>query len=78
LSVAYVHVPGQQPSPSVQVVSAEVEHATLQFAADPVVRSLVQALLSLHVLGQLPGGSHVSFASTVPSPHVAEQSVSVP
>jgi len=30
---------------------------------------IVQALLSLQFVGQLPGGSHVSLPSTIPSPH---------
>jgi hypothetical protein len=75
--VAYVQLPGQQPSPSVHAVIADDEHPTLQFADEPVIRSFVQVSPSLHALGQLPGGSQVSFASMLPSPQVAEQSLSL-
>jgi hypothetical protein len=43
--------------------------ATLQLDAEPVSRSVVHALPSLHVVGQEDGGSQVSPASTTPLPH---------
>jgi hypothetical protein len=42
----------------------------LQVAALPVSTFVVQALLSLQLVGQLPGGSHVSLPSTTPLPHI--------
>jgi len=46
----------------------------LQFSALPVIMSVVQALPSLHSVGQLP--SQVSPESTMPFPQNAEQSLS--
>ena len=50
--------------------------ATLQLAALPVRVSVVQALPSLQLVGQLLGGSQVSPGSTTPLSQVAEQSSS--
>lgn len=47
----------------------------MQFAGLPVLVSMVHALPSLQSAGQLP--SQVSPLSTVPLPHVAEQSLSL-
>jgi hypothetical protein len=41
----------------------------LHIAALPKSTFIVQALLSLQLVGQLAGGSHVSLPSTIPSPH---------
>jgi hypothetical protein len=49
----------------------------LQFAALPVSWSVVHAFPSSQLVGHESGGSHVSLASTVPLPQLAEQSVSV-
>ena len=76
-SVTLVQPFGQQPSPAVHIVIDEVEHAALQFALLPVRRSVVHVLPSLHVVGHVPGGSHVSFMSMLPSPQEAEQSLSL-
>jgi hypothetical protein len=51
-------------------------HATLQFAALPVIWSWVQALPSSQLVGQVAMGSQVSPASTTPLPQLAEQSES--
>jgi len=48
----------------------------LQLAGLPVIESCVQALPSLHSVGQLP--SQVSPASITPLPHEALQSLSLP
>jgi hypothetical protein len=48
---------------------------TLQDAGDPLFTSAVHALPSLQLAGQLP--SHVSPCSTIPLPHVEEQSESL-
>jgi hypothetical protein len=45
-------------------------HATSHVVALPVSTFIVHALLSLQLVGQLPGGSHVSLASTTPLPHI--------
>ena len=50
-------------------------HATLQFSAEPVFVSTVQALPSLQSVGQSP--SQVSPSSTTSLPHDAEQSLSM-
>ena len=76
-SVALVHPEGQQPSPAAHDVMGVVLQAALQLAALPVSVSLVQELESSQLVGQLAGGSQVSPGSTVPSPHVCEQSASV-
>jgi len=68
---------GQQPSPLEHVTTAVRTQATLQFSALPVVVSTVHALPSLHVVGQVPGGSQVSPGSITPLPHVVEQSPSL-
>jgi len=49
-------------------------HWAEQVAAAPVKVSVVQATLSLHEVGQFP--SQVSDGSTMPLPHVEEQSLS--
>jgi hypothetical protein len=50
---------------------------TLQLAVLPVMRSVVQALPSSQLAGQLSGGSQVSPGSVTSLPHAAEQSSSV-
>jgi hypothetical protein len=64
----------QQPSPLAHATMAAWLHCTLHLRAVPDRVSVVQAFESLQFAGQLP--SHVSPFSTVPLPHVAEQSVS--
>jgi hypothetical protein len=78
LSLACVHPDGQHISPFVHVVIAGYEHAALHIAALPISTLLVHAIMSLHIVGQLDGGSHFSGAVTTPSPHVALQSLSLP
>lgn len=75
LSEVALQPAGQQPSPLLQTEIAWFEHTRLQLLALPVRVSMVQALLSLQVAGQLP--SQVSPWSTWPLPQVAEQSLSV-
>lgn len=66
---------GQQPSPPTQALIELWPHDAEQLVAEPVLVSVVQALPSLQSAGQLP--SQVSEPSTMPLPHVAEQSVSL-
>lgn len=73
-SVVLVQPAGQQPSPETQPVRAACAHAALQEPAAPAKESMVQALPSPQVAGQLP--SQVSPGSTTPSPHEGEQSLS--
>jgi hypothetical protein len=75
-SVALVHPLGQQPSPERHVVIAAFVHVALQVAALPASMSAVQAFPSLQLVGHDDGGSQVSPGSTVPSPQLAEQSMS--
>ena len=77
LSFANVHPAGQQPSPPAHVAIALCVHAALQVDELPVSTSVVQALLSLHIVGQLACGSQVSPDSTTPLPHDARQSESL-
>jgi len=56
-------------------VIAEWPHASVQAAAEPAVVSVVQALPSLQLAGQLP--SQVSPVSTAPFPHRTPQSLSL-
>jgi len=65
----------QHPSPPVHCVIVALEHWAEQLVALPVSESIVQALPSLQLAGQLP--SHTSPASTCPLPQLAEQSVSL-
>ncbi len=74
LSLSWLHLAAQQPSPLVHVETGAWEHAAEHDAALPVSVSMVQALPSLHEVGQLP--SQASPGSTTPLPHVAEQSLS--
>ena len=76
VSVLALHPAGQQPSPETQVLIVVWLQATLQLALLPVIRSMVQALLSLQEVGQEDFGSQVSPVSTTPLPHVGEQSES--
>jgi hypothetical protein len=83
VSVACVAPDGQQPSTVVPlgVVIGVCVHAAVH--AEPVIASIVQAIVSSHDAGQAPAPlviavSHVSPVSTVPLPHEAEQSGSVP
>jgi hypothetical protein len=75
--VLALHPAGQQPSPETQVLIVVWLQATLQLALLPVIRSMVQALLSLQEVGQEDFGSQVSPVSTAPLPQVGEQSESV-
>jgi hypothetical protein len=68
---------GQHPSASAQEMMGSLLQATLQFAALPVIESTVQSLPSLHVVGQLSGGSQDSPGSTISLPQLSEQSLSV-
>src|ERR1041384_1116206 len=74
-SVLRVQPMGQQPSPFLHWVIPWWLQATVQLALLPVIVSMVQALPSLHDVGQSP--SQVSPGSTAMFPHVAEQSLSV-
>src|SRR5262245_4415051 len=78
LSLPLLQPAGQQPSPLAQLLMALWVHAALQFWAEPVMVSTVQALPSLHEVGQEDGGSQVSPTSMVPLPQLAEQSLSLP
>jgi hypothetical protein len=80
VSVARVAPAGQHPSPEISAVICRWTQAASQ--ATPVSKSVVQALPSSQVLGQLPspGGeiptSQASPASRTPSPQATGQSVS--
>src|SRR5205823_3100328 len=71
LSVAAVQPEGQHPSPLTHVVMTAWTHAAVQVLALPVSVSVVQALPSVQLVGQLPtiAESQVSPDSTTPSPH---------
>ena len=73
--MAAVQPAGQQPSALVQEEIGAKLHAALQVAALPTSVSSVHALPSLQLEGQFP--SHVSPESTMPSPQLGEQSLSV-
>lgn len=75
LSSSAVQPERQQPSPLVQVVMAVVEHTLVQLALLPLKVSRVQALPSLHEVGQLP--SQVSPVSTTRLPQTGWQSRSL-
>jgi hypothetical protein len=75
LSLAVLQPAGQQPSPFLQVTIGWKVQAAEQLMALPVSVSVVQALPSLHVEGQLP--SQVSPLSTIELPQLAEQSLSL-
>jgi hypothetical protein len=74
-SETLVQPAGQQPSAAPQLVVAVWVQAAVQFAALPVRVSVVQAMPSLQLDGQLP--SQLSPASTAPLPQLAEQSESL-
>jgi hypothetical protein len=76
-SVFALQPAGQQPSPEAHVVTTVCPHAALQFAALPVVWSIVQALPSLQSAEHEAAGSHVSPGSRTPLPQLGEQSESV-
>src|SRR6185369_15780713 len=79
-SLACVQPVGQHRSAACpeQAVTGTWLQAVLQWAASPVRRSTVQwSPSSGHEVGQLVGGSQVSPAPILPSPHVAAQSESV-
>jgi hypothetical protein len=78
LSFACVQPDGQHMSPFVHIVIAGYEHAAVHIAALPISTLFVHAIMSLHIVGQLDGGSHRSGVVTTPSPHVALQSLSLP
>ena len=78
LSEVALHPAGQHPSPPTHIVIATELHAALQLAALPVSVSVVHALPSSQLVGQLPGGSHVSSGSMTPLPQLGEQSLSEP
>jgi hypothetical protein len=74
---------GQQLSPFIGEVTGELVHRTLHCIALPVSRSDVQGSPSSHSVLQRMFmsalvGSHVSGASTRPSPQLIEQSLSLP
>ncbi len=77
LSLLASQPPGQQPSPLAQVEMVCRAHATLQLRALPVIMSIVHEFPSLHVVGQVLCGSHVSPGSSAPLPQLAEQSLSL-
>jgi hypothetical protein len=77
LSLVALQPVGQQPSPLMHETIGLWPQLTLHVAAEPLVVSIVQAFPSLHVVGHEAGGSHVSPGSMTPSPHDAEQSLSV-
>jgi hypothetical protein len=74
-SLLLLHPEGQQPSPELHAVTGACVHTTSQLPAFPVLTSVVHALPSLQLAGQLP--SQISPGSTTPFPHVAPQSLSV-
>jgi glutaredoxin-related protein len=76
VSFRALHPGAQHPSPPTQATMGVLVHRRSQVAALPVWESAVQAFPSLHVAGQLPGGSHVSGDSTTPFPHRGRQSLS--
>lgn len=69
LSSMALQAAGQHPSSSVQSSTTVTSHATSQVSGVPESMSEVHALLSSQTVGQLPGGSHDSPASTTPFPH---------
>lgn len=69
MSIANVQLAGQHPSPLMHIVMGLLVHAALHIAALPLIESIVHALLSLQLVGQLAGGSHVSPTSTILLPH---------
>lgn len=69
MSLANVQFMGQQPSALMHIVMGMFEQTALHIAALPDNTSVVHALLSLQLLGQLAGGSHVSPISTMLLPH---------
>jgi len=75
VSVFALQAAGQQPSPAVQAVTGVFVHTTSQLEGEPLRTSVVQALPSLQVAGQLP--SHFSVPSTMPLPHRGWQSESL-
>jgi hypothetical protein len=75
LSFADVQPGAQQPSELWHAVIGWLMQTTLQRLGEPETLSTVQALLSSHEVGQLP--SQTSPATTTPSPHEFEQSLSV-
>jgi hypothetical protein len=82
LSLPIVAPVGQHPSPLVGVVMAVKRHTAVHVPALASM-SLVQAIPSEHVEGQLPvpdaiAVSHVSGAVRTPSPQTRGQSLSVP
>jgi len=74
LSFVLLQPGAQQPSPFLHCVMSLCPHWTLHDAGVPLVVSIVQALLSLQLAGQLP--SQVSPDSTAPLPHRTVQSLS--
>ena len=77
VSTASSQPAGQQPSSSAQETISTLLHAALQLTELPVMESMVQACPSSQSVGQDPGGSQVSPTSTLPSPQVVEQSLSL-
>jgi hypothetical protein len=76
-SVAVVQPDGQQPSPEAQTVWAPSSmQCAVQSAAVPVSFRFVQPMAG-QVVGQLPGGSQLSPASSTPLPQAATQSLSL-
>jgi hypothetical protein len=77
-SFAVVHPVGQQPSPEAQAVWAPSStQCAVQSAAVPASFRLVHPMGG-QVVGQVPGGSQLSAASSTPLPQAATQSLSLP
>src|SRR5262249_10367906 len=83
LSLFLLQPGAQQPSPLMHIVTGVVVHMALQ--VPPFCSaSVVQALPSLHIVGQAPGlpammpASQVSPVETTPSPQTIGQSESLP
>ena len=74
LSTVSLQAGPQQPSLSSQATTGWLKHTRLQVSSLPVKLSTVQAFASSQLEAQLP--SQVSPKSTIPSPHVVEQSLS--
>lgn len=79
LSVAWVQMSGQQPSPDVHTSTLCMMHVTLQLVASPMVVASKQALAPAQVVafGQVSLGSQVSPTSMLPLPQAVAQSSSL-
>jgi hypothetical protein len=79
LSVAFVHVEGQQPSPDMHSTIGCMLHCAVHAAASPSTTAFKQAFNDTHVaaVGHISTGSHASPASIEPLPQLERQSVSL-